>query len=290
MLNKHITPYFSALGLTIREIKPIHLERYCSAKIAEGLSSTTVIKHIGLIRPALKDAVKNGYIRTNPAEYMTKPKKAKVEMHYYDEEQLKKLLSIAMGTSIEIPVVLGIMLGLRRSEIIGLRWSAIDFDNMILSINQKAITGMVNGKTQTIISKTLKTDASESDFKLNADLCDYLKSLKEKQSQYIRETKEFMDYVCINEVGDLLKPDYITSKFRKLLKAHNMPHIRFHDLRHSCISLLANDSRFSMKQVQDYARHASFLTTANTYSHTNIEVKKLELDSITENFKDILNG
>ena len=97
-----------------------------------------------------------------------------------------------------------------------------------------------------------------------------------------------MDYLCIDAVGNLLKPDYITAKFRKLLKANNLPPIRFHDLRHSCISLLANDSRFSMKQIQDYARHAIFLTNANIYSHTNIDVKRMELDSITANFKGVL--
>lgn len=285
MLNRHITPYFSKLGLPIREIKPIHLERYCAEKISEGLSPTTVIKHIGLIRPALKDAVKNAYIRLNPAELMQKPKKAKTETHYYNAEQLQTLLSVAMGTPIEVPVVLGIMLGLRRSEIVGLRWSAIDFDKMILSIRQKAITGMVDGKTQTVISTTLKTDASESDFKLNLELCSYLKALKEKQLSMPRETKAYMDYVCVNAVGDLLKPDYITSKFRKLLETNHLPPIRFHDLRHSCISLLANDSRFSMKQIQDYARHANFLTTANIYSHTDTDIKKDELDSITANFK-----
>ena len=182
------------------------------------------------------------------------------------------------------------MLGLRRSEIIGLRWSAIDFDKMILSIRQKAITGMVDGKTQTVISTTLKTEASESDFKLNAELCSYLKVLKEKQRTMPRETKEYMDYVCVNAVGDLLKPDYITSKFKKLLKANNLPPIRFHDLRHSCISLLANDSRFTMKQIQDYARHANFLTTANVYSHTNIDIKKNELDCITDNFKSFFSN
>ena len=219
---------------------------------------------------------------------MQKPKKTKTETHFYDAEQLKQLLSVAMGTPIEVPVVLGILLGLRRSEIIGLRWSAIDFDKMILSINQKAVTGMVDGKTQTVISKTLNTEASESDFKLNTDLCNYLKTLQEKQSKIPRETKAYMDYLCIDAVGNLLKPDYITAKFRKLLKANNLPPIRFHDLRHSCISLLANDSRFSMKQIQDYARHANFLTTANIYSHTNIDVKRMELDSITANFKGLL--
>ncbi len=101
-----------------------------------------------------------------------------------------------------------------------------------------------------------------------------------------RKTK---DYVCVNAIGDLLKPDYITSKFKKLLKVNSLPPIRFHDLRHSCISLIANDSRFSMKQIQNYARHANFLTTANVYSHTNIDVKQEELDSITANFSGFFN-
>ena len=98
-----------------------------------------------------------------------------------------------------------------------------------------------------------------------------------------------MDYVCVNAVGDLLKPDYVSSAFRDLIKANNLPHIRFHDLRHSCISLLANDNRFTMKQIQDYTRHANYLTTANIYSHTNIDVKQCELDSITDNFKDFFS-
>ncbi len=81
---------------------------------------------------------------------------------------------------------------------------------------------MVDGKTQTVFSSTLKTDASKGDFKLNAELCDYLKAIQHKQKTMPRETKEYMDYVCVNAVGDLLKPDYITSKFKKLLKANEI--------------------------------------------------------------------
>ncbi len=290
MLNKHITPYFSRLGLSIKEIKPIHLERYCTEKINEGLSPTTVNKHIGIIRPALTDAMKNGYIRSNPAEIMTKPKKAKTKPNYYNQEQLRKLLQIAKNTTIEIPIYLAVFFGLRRSEAIGLTWSAINLNKKTMTICQKAVTGMVEGKTQTVIDKTLKTEASERTFLLDDAMCKYLTAVKTEQENYIRETNEYKDYVCVNEFGNLLKPDYITAKFRKLLKANNMPSIRFHDLRHSCLSLLANNSNFTMKQIQDYAGHSNFLTTANTYSHTDISVKKMELSSITENFKDILVG
>lgn len=290
MLDKHITPYFSKLGIPVINIKPIHLENYCNEKINEGLSSTTVLKHIGIISPALKDAVKNEYIRLNPCEYMNKPKRSKYSPSYYDVEQLRKLISVCTGTPIETPVILGITLGLRRSEILGLRWSAIDFDNNTITINQKAVSAKVDGKLETLISNQLKTEASNSTFVMNDDLKNYLLITKDKQSNYIRETNEFLDYVCVNEVGQLLKPDYITSKFNKTLKQNQLPHIRFHDLRHSCISLLANNSNFSMKQVQAYARHSNFLTTANIYSHVNDEFKKIELDSITSNLKLGINS
>lgn len=287
MLHKHIEPYF-ANSVTIRDIKPVHLERYCDEKISQGLSPTTVLKHIGIISPALKDAVKNGYIRMNPCEYMNKPKRTKTSISYYDAGQLKRLIAVCKNTPIEVPVILGVTLGLRRSEILGLRWSAIDFDKGIITINQKAVTAKVDGRTKTVISNKMKTAASESVFFLNDDLSDYLKSVKANQDKYIRETKEYVDYVCVNEVGDLLKPDYITSKFNKLLKAYGLPHIRFHDLRHSCISLLANNTAFTMKQIQDYARHANFLTTANVYSHSDQSIKKKELDSITTSLKDAI--
>lgn len=283
MLNKHISPYFSKLNICIRDIKPIHLENYCNQKLNEGLSSTTVLKHIGIISPALKDAVKNEYIRLNPCEYMNKPKRSKYSPDYYDASQLRTLISVCMNTPIEIPVILGITLGLRRSEILGLRWSAIDFNNNTITINQKAVSAKIDGKLKTIISNQLKTESSNSTFIMNDDLKKYLLAIKDKQIDYIRETNEYLDYICVNEIGQLLKPDYITSKFNKILKLHNLPHIRFHDLRHSCISLLANNSDFSMKQVQAYARHSNFLTTANIYSHVSDDFKKTELDSITSN-------
>ncbi len=97
----------------------------------------------------------------------------------------------------------------------------------------------------------------------------------------IRSTNDYKDFVCVNEIGELIQPDYVTAKFTKLLKANGLRHIRFHDLRHSCLSILANNSNFTMKQVQDYAGHANYAITADTYSHTDISAKRAELEVIT---------
>ena len=122
---------------------------------------------------------------------------------------------------------------------------------------------------------------------MNDALYNYLKALKARQDVMPRETKAYMDFVCVNAVGMLITPDSITHYFTKLLDRNNLPHIKFHALRHSCISLLANNTAFTMKQIQDYAGHGDLLTTFNVYSHTDDSAKKTEMDYITSCFTDL---
>ncbi|MBQ8786863.1 MAG: site-specific integrase [Oscillospiraceae bacterium] len=280
MLNKYIFPYFKSTRLNIRDVKPMHLEKYCADKIADGLSPNTVIKHLAVIRTALQDAVKNGIIRSNPADLVEKPKRVKPKHDFYNKAELQKLLAVSKGTSIELPVFLAIVFGLRRSEVLGLRWSAIDFENDTLTVCNKIVRGVVDGKVTDVASDTLKSDTSNRTFLMNEYVRNYLKDVRKQQLERARITNDYIDYVCVNMIGERIKADYVTHKFRDLLDAHDMRQIRFHDLRHSCISLLVN-SNFNMKQVQEYAGHADFAITANTYAHIDLTVKKAEIDAIT---------
>ena len=280
MLNKYIYPYFKNTRLNVQDVKPMHIEKYCAEKINGGLSPNTVIKHLAIIRTALQDAVKNGIIRTNPADLVEKPKRVKPKHDYYRQDELQKLLSVVKGTNIEVPVFLAIVFGLRRSEVLGLTWSAIDFDDMTLTICNKVTRGEVDGKVTEIVSDTLKSETSNRTFMMNEAVRNYLENVRKQQKQYARRTDKYIDYVCVNEIGDLIKPDYITHKFKDLLAENKMRPIRFHDLRHSCISLLVN-SNFNMKLVQEYAGHADFTITANTYAHTDLTEKQAEVNAIT---------
>jgi integrase len=235
-----------------------------------------------------------------------KPSKVKKESSYYNAEQLNKLAKAAKGSYIETPVILAMVLGLRRSEIVGITWDNVDFDNRILHIKQSVIVGdssilpqgtyRVIGHTKSHKSKDiilkyfLKTDSSERSFTINDALYNYLKTLKAEQEVMIRETNAYKDFVCVNAVGTLILPDSITHYFTKLLDENGLQHIKFHALRHSCISLLANNTAFSMKQIQDYAGHSDFLTTFNVYSHTDDSAKKTEMDYITSCFKDLFDS
>ena len=86
-------------------------------------------------------------------------------------------------------------------------------------------------------------------------------------------------YVCVNEIGDLIKPHYVTERFPKLLKANGLRHIRFHDLRHSCASLLLKNG-VPMKQIQEWLGHSDFSTTANIYAHLDYSSKLLSADAM----------
>lgn len=304
-LKCHIRPYFQNRK-PIRDLKAKDIEAFCSFMISEGKSSKTVHKMLSLIGPAFRYAEKNDFILKNPMNVIDKPSKVRSETSYYNAEQLNTLAKAAKGSYIETLIVLAMVLGLRRSEIIGITWDNIDFEKRLIHIKQSVVTGdssiLPNGtykvigevggrRTREIILKTmLKTDSSVRSFTMNDALYNYLKALKAKQDIMPRETKAYMDFVCVNVVSMLITPDTVTAQFRKLLDKNGLPHIKFHALRHSCISLLANNNSFSLKQIQDYAGHSDFLTTFNVYSHADDSAKKSEMDYITSCFTDLFGG
>lgn len=211
MFNRHIKPYFQKKKIKLADIKPKDLESYYSYKVKSGLSPNTVIKQHAIIRSALQDAFKNGYIRNNPADLAEKPKHVKANHDFYSVEELKKLLEVSNNTEIALPVYLSVMFGLRRSETLGMRWSAIDLENKTLTVCAKVTRGYnKDGKIIDIVSDKLKSEASYSTFALNDEICAYLKDVKEKQSKLIRETNDDIDFVCVNAVGKRLKADFVT--------------------------------------------------------------------------------
>jgi integrase len=183
-----------------------------------------------------------------------------------------QLLGCAEDEAIYPAILLSAFYGLRRSEVLGLKWDAVDFANGVIHIRNTVVEyqRIVEEKEQT------KTKASYRTLPLAKEISDYLQHLKRTQqdnraffgSGYIEN-----DFVCKRENGEPFIPNYITIRFRKILKNHGLPEIRFHDLRHSAASLLlAND--FSLKEIQEYLGHGDISTTANIYSHLLFQSKQ----------------
>ena len=130
MLQTHIKPYFDQKKITLNKVTAGDLEDYYTAKISGGLSPNTLIKHHAIIRSALQWAVKHRYIRENVADLANKPEHIKYEGQApYSVEEVANLLSLTQNEPIAVPSFLASFYGLRRSELLGLRWSAIDFQN-----------------------------------------------------------------------------------------------------------------------------------------------------------------
>ncbi len=277
MIKAHIAPYFNEKGLKLTDIKPMHLQAYINKKL-ETLSSNTVRKHMSLIQTAMHDALINDLIASNPAEKVTKPRYIKPKHTYYKAEGLEKLLNEVKGSVIEVPVFIAAMFGLRRSEVLGLRWCDIDFENKTLTVNGSVTRRNVDGKWTDVFDTTLKTEASNGTYVLNDSVCEYFHSIYEKNQSLISNTNDYKEFICVNAVGERLKLDFVTHKFSELLEEHGLKHIRFHDLRHSVLSLLSK--KYSTKVVQGYARHASCQITSDLYCHFDNDDTLMELDTV----------
>ena len=179
--------------------------------------------------------------------------------------------------------------GLRRSEVLGIRWSAIDFDKGTLSINHKVSEGIEDGKHRIYTEDKLKTKSSFRTLPLIPAMRELLLEQKKKQEEYRKLFKrsyctDYLDYVCVDEMGKLFHPNYVTGHFRLLLERYGLRKIRFHDLRHSCASLLLSQG-IAMKQIQDWLGHSTFATTADIYSHLDFSSKQESAAAIAQAFE-----
>ena len=235
MLDKHLYPHFRNLGVELGDVTPAIINKFYALKETEGLSSNTIIKYHAVLRSALQQAFKTKQIPDNPCDFADKPKRTKYRGEFYNVVEIKALLELAKGTPLEVPIYLAAYFGLRRSEILGLKWDAIDFTNRTLSVKHKVVRMKEDGKMTEFATNDLKNESSYRVLPLDENIVAYLKNLKHQQDENrIRNGNcrfsEFDEYVCVNELGDRIKPDYVTNYFIKMIKRNNLKKIRFHDL------------------------------------------------------------
>lgn len=283
-LLRQIVPYFKKLNVTLTELTPMHLHKYYTFKL-KTVSPNTVVKYHVVIRMALEYARKMRMVRENVADLVEKPKQQKYIGSFYSQDEILKLIEVIKGKTIEVPTMFAIYFGLRRSEVVGIKWSAIDFANKSLTINHKIVPVNDNGTYILHASNTLKNNASYRSMPLDDSFYNYLVELKAKQKENKRlfgasYNNEYAEYVCVNDLGNLITPNYISKTFKRILEKNNMRHIRFHDLRHSSASLLLSLG-YPMKNIQMWLGHSSFNTTANIYAHIDASSKVDMMASIS---------
>lgn len=190
------------------------------------------------------------------------------------------------GNTVELVVLLTAFYGLRRSEVIGLKWSAFDFNHNCFSIRHTVTTCNVKGERVTIKKDKAKNKSSLRTYPLIPFLKERLLEAKKQQEENRKlcgrsYNKEYLGYVCVDVIGNLIKPNYVSSTFGKLLAKNNLRHIRFHDLRHTCASLLLANG-VPMEQVKEWLGHSEISTTVDIYGHLQYATKKQSAAAIEQ--------
>lgn len=288
VVNK-ITNYFSGKNIKLKDLKPKHIQDFYNSLYKKGLSPNTVLHYHANIRKALDIAMKLEIIPNNPADRIERPKKSQFIGDFYSIDELEKLFSACRNDAIEIVVLIASFYGLRRSEVLGLKWSSIDFEKNIITIKHKVIQRNAKKNRSMVLKDKTKNKASYRSLPLLPTIATALKKHKNqinKNKLICGNTyhKEFEDYICVDFKGKLFRPEYITDHFQIILKNNGLRHIRFHDLRHSCASLLLSKG-VPMKAIQEWLGHSTYSTTANFYAHLEDNYKSFSADVLSSSLK-----
>ena len=270
MIQNPIAPYFQQRGITLGGLQAVDIQMFYTSQL-KRVSANTVIHYHAIIHRALKYAVKTDLIDVNPADKVERPRKDRFTASFYDGNEVNRLFQAARGTPLELPVMLAAFYGLRRSEVVGLKWDAIDFENKTIAIRHTVTVCAEKGRRIEVAADTTKTASSRRTLPLVPAFQTKLAALKEQQEKNRilcgrSYCTDYLGYVLVDAMGNRLKLSYISTAFPVLLKRNGLRPIRFHDLRHSCASLLLKNG-VPMKQIQEWLGHSDFSTTANIYAH-----------------------
>jgi len=196
----------------------------------------------------------------------------------YSEAEVNLLLNKAKeaGEPIRAAITLAVSYGMRRSEVLGLRWKDIDFERETLTVCNTVVQ---NGELR-IEEERTKTAKSHRSIGLLPMTIPYLKELREKQAAAKLKTDKVVAWMDGQEV----RPDFIYRKTRQLMKKCGLPVIRFHDLRHTAASLLA--PHVTPKQLQEFLGHEDISTTLGIYAHVLDDQKR----ETTAAMNNVLSG
>jgi integrase len=286
-IKSKINPYFDSRfpTLTLSKLTPKHIQDYYTWEMkVNGLSANTVIHRHANIRKALQYAFRTGLIDVNPADRIERPRKENFVGSTYNDQELEQLFLAAKGDPLELPVMLAAFYGLRRSEVLGLRWDAIDFEKKTITICHVVTEVCVDGKLQLVEKDRTKTKSSYRTLPLVKPFEDALLRKRAKQEENRKlcgkcYDKSHLAYINLNEIGNLITPGFLTDHFPILLERNGLRKIRFHDLRHSCASLLYAHG-VSLKEIQEWLGHSNISTTSNIYTHLDYSSKVASANAI----------
>ncbi|MBO6307778.1 MAG: site-specific integrase [Oribacterium sp.] len=274
-----LVPYFEPKkiklkNLTLRDAQQFYDELMASDRGRGGKAPqpTTIRRYHAALHAALEHAVKMEMIDYNPTDRVDLPKQKQVMHNTFTEEQLRRLNKLLEDEDIGPLILFDSVYGLRRSEMCGLRWRSIDFEHDVFTVDHTVVMAKGrDGKKQLIKKDRTKNKSSCRTLPLTPEIRSMLFELRKKQT----DNRELFgrgyndadaEYVFVDMLGNLIRPDYLTRKYSRLRDKYGLPHVTLHEIRHTVATLLLKH-KVPMKYVHVTLGHSDISTTANTYMH-----------------------
>ena len=283
VVENHLIP---ALGrYPLAKLQPVDIQDflnriYCKGRLdgKGGLCAGSVQHHHYVLKKALKQAVRLHFLSSNPADATEPPRIFRKEMKVLDEHQMAHLLEFCKGrTMFYMPIMVAIYTGMRKGEIIALRWKDVDFDRTQIHVRQ-AVQAVSGG----LVFKEPKTQKGRRIIDLPSLAVDELRCHKVEQAKNkLRLGPAYQDYdlVCAKPNGQPMHPICVSDGFSRWLKKAKLPHVRFHDLRHSHATQLLKQG-INIKVISERLGHANIGITLEVYSHVLPSMQREAADSI----------
>ena len=282
--KKHVKHIVAGLGnVWLQKLTPQQVQGFVSKKLEEGISPKYVREMLGVLRLALNNAVRWGYVSKNVCDLVTKPRVPKHEIAPLTLEQAQRFRQHIQGHRQEVLITMAVVTGMRRGELLSLRWSDIDFKRGILqvmrTVDRLTGYGYVEGEP--------KTASGVRSIRVPLFLLDMLKKHRAEQLERKSSVKEWagLDLVFPNLSGGYLHPNHMGEAFRELLEQAELPPIRFHDLRHSAATILLSMG-VNIKVIQELLGHSDIAITLRVYGHLLPSMQQEVVDKWDDVFKE----
>lgn len=278
IVEQHINPFLGKVKLS--DLRPEMIQALYNQKTNSGTGSRTVRLTHSVLHVALNQALKLGLIYRNPSDAVKRPKLIKAEMKVLDENQARSLLIAAKGNRLEALYKLELTTGLREGEILGLKWSDLNWESHQLNIQRQLqrISGIGLQFAEP------KSAAGRRMILLGSDTIEYLKVHSSKQHlerTFAGDSWQENDLIFPCSKGTALDPRNLFRQFKLLLKRAKLPDIRFHDLRHTAATLMLRQG-VSIKVVQERLGHSDASMTLNVYSHVTPGMQQQAAEKMDE--------
>jgi integrase len=281
IVRHHLIPAFG--NIPVQKLTPERIRAFYQQKLDEGSKPRTVGLIHSALRRALSDAVKQGLVTRNVVSLVSPPRFDRYEAQTLTVEQAERLLEVAHGSHLDALLILALTTGMRRGELLALRWDDVDFKQSLVSVHRT----MTRVGGYVYVEGEPKTRSSRRRIVLPSVALEALKDHRERQEQVrlkAGDTWQGRGLVFCDGSGGFFSPDVVLYSFGKLLSEIGLPHMRFHDLRHSAATILLV-AGVHPKVVQERLGHSTIAMTLDVYSHVLPSMQQEAAGKIDDLFK-----